>query len=723
MFYKPNSNISNFPESMLKAFRKLYGTAVDVKNPHSWIKHFNRAMDGLVKRTSICIIYIIMICAVSLQCERLQERVIHETERDRALEIIHNIQLDVERNVGHGLLIARSIRSVISLYGDIGELGLSFICKDILSGTDKLIRVAVARGTLISFVYPREGNQAAVGADYKNVPRQWPSVEKAIRTKSAVIDGPVQLIQGGEAVIVRYPIFYDRAGEEMFYGIISIVLNLKEIIDSSLQNTNDYLISVQGSEAVGADNTFLYGDKGIYAVDPVISDRKVIDTTWRFALAPVNGWAIHSHRDIIMYRIVCAVFILINIVSAIVLLIYSHRSAILRKAIRKKVDENTYFISALNEQIAMFKALVDAIPGGFFYKSNEGRYLGCNETFLEFTGFTKSEIIGSTVFDLYPTELADVYHVADERVFDGREFDSYETQVKNLNGSLRDVIISKSRFNKPDGSIGGLVGIVIDISDRKRLEDYNKQALIEANIANLAKSRLLATISHELRTPLNAIIGFSSFIQQITDTEIQDRQQIMEYGSLIFNSGRRLLDTVEDIICISSLSFERKAHHFDLIPISSRYFIELMSIINSLADQRQVDFSYSLDYKDVSIYSDTKWLKQIIFCVCENAVKFNRTNGSITLSAVPDPGGVTLICEDTGVGIPPECLDLVYEPFYRVEEKLGKFSEGAGLGLSIVKKLMGLHNGFIKIDSQYGKGTTVRMWFPNRFSRALDQSS
>ncbi len=124
----------------------------------------------------------------------------------------------------------------------------------------------------------------------------------------------------------------------------------------------------------------------------------------------------------------------------------------------------------LNEQVAFLQTLIDTLPHPIFYKDTRGRYLGCNQAFEAYIGIARNQLIGKTVYDVAPRQLADVYHAADAALFASREHQSYEAQVQYADGTLRSVIFNKAVFFREDGSPGGLVGAMVDISERKRAE-------------------------------------------------------------------------------------------------------------------------------------------------------------------------------------------------------------------------------------------------------------
>ena len=202
---------------------------------------------------------------------------------------------------------------------------------------------------------------------------------------------------------------------------------------------------------------------------------------------------------------------------------------VLKTVIRMSMDGKDYLLesfvdisplkrteAALRESETTLSTLLKSIPIPVFYKDTDGRYTGINPAFELFFGKTKDEFIGKSVFDLNPPELAEIYHAKDVELFQRPAVQVYEAQVKDARGSLHDVVFHKATLTNPSGEISGLAGAILDITDRKRMEEElletNRQleeAIIRANemavqaeLGNAAKSEFLANMSHEIRTPM-----------------------------------------------------------------------------------------------------------------------------------------------------------------------------------------------------------------------------
>ena len=260
-----------------------------------------------------------------------------------------------------------------------------------------------------------------------------------------------------------------------------------------------------------------------------------------------------------------------------------------------------------------------------------------------------------------------------------------------------------------------VVAAIRDVTERKTQEQAVEGAREEAERANAAKSRFLATMSHELRTPLNAIIGFSEMLAH-EETMQLDKARRHEYATLIGESGHHLLSVVNGILDMSKIesgNFEITPEPFAPAPVIGTC-CDLMAL---RARESGIDIVCSVsDLPD--IVADKRAVKQILINLLSNAIKFTQRGGKITVSAERDAAHVTFSVKDNGVGIGEDDLRHVGDPFFQVRTAYDRTHDGTGLGLSIVKGLVELHGGDVTIRSRLGAGTIVAVRLPVDCERA-----
>jgi cell cycle sensor histidine kinase DivJ len=255
-----------------------------------------------------------------------------------------------------------------------------------------------------------------------------------------------------------------------------------------------------------------------------------------------------------------------------------------------------------------------------------------------------------------------------------------------------------------------VVAVIRDVTDRKAQEHAIEDARQEAERANAAKSRFLATMSHELRTPLNAIIGFSEMLVN-EETMQLDAARRREYATLIGESGHHLLSVVNGILDMSKIesgNFEITPEPFTPGPVIGTC-CDLMAL---RAREAGIDLICRVPADLPDIVADKRAVKQVLINLLSNAIKFTPRGGKVIASAAMRGTDIVLCVEDTGVGIAADDLGHVGDPFFQARTTYDRPHDGTGLGLSIVKGLVELHGGTLEIESRVGSGTTVSVRLP-----------
>ena len=255
-----------------------------------------------------------------------------------------------------------------------------------------------------------------------------------------------------------------------------------------------------------------------------------------------------------------------------------------------------------------------------------------------------------------------------------------------------------------------VVAVLRDVTERKLQEQALEQARSDAERANAAKSRFLATMSYELRTPLNAIIGFSDMLRN-ESTLMLDADRRIEYAGLINDSGHHLLAVINGILDMSKIETD----NFEITPEPFAP-VQVIATCCDLLALRASEAGVTLDKMPTGelpdMIADKRALSQILINLVSNAIRFTDRGGKIAVGASVDAGHVTFVVEDNGVGIDEEDLARVGEPYFQARASYDRRHGGTGLGLSIVKGLVRLHGGDLDIRSRVGEGTRVSVRLP-----------
>ena len=251
--------------------------------------------------------------------------------------------------------------------------------------------------------------------------------------------------------------------------------------------------------------------------------------------------------------------------------------------------------------------------------------------------------------------------------------------------------------------------------------EKNQIRLQESNLllenANRHKSEFLANMSHELRTPLNSIIGFSELLKEKIFGDINPKQT--EYVKNIYNSGKHLLDLINDILDLSKIE-SGEVNVFREIFSLNKAIQSCVAIVSERVKKNKLKLHVYISEGENLIYADERKMKQILLNLLTNAVKFTPEGGEIVVQAESTEAGIQVMVKDSGIGIDPKDQEKIFEEFKQVENHYTRKLEGTGLGLAIVKRLIDLQNGWLKLDSALGEGSSFTFFIPKVESKASE---
>ena len=234
--------------------------------------------------------------------------------------------------------------------------------------------------------------------------------------------------------------------------------------------------------------------------------------------------------------------------------------------------------------------------------------------------------------------------------------------------------------------------------------------------ASRHKSEFLANMSHELRTPLNAIIGFSQVLKEQMYGDLNAKQA--DYVDDVLSSGQHLLNLINDILDLAKVEagrMELQPTTFDLPEV----FETAVSMVRERATRQGLRLTMAVDPSVGRLEADERKVKQILFNLLTNAVKFTPAGGQVTLAASVVDDQIEISVRDTGVGITAEDQERIFEEFYQVG--LAKTQEGTGLGLALTRRLVEVHHGRLSVESELGVGSTFTVMLPLRQPHAAGE--
>ena len=246
-------------------------------------------------------------------------------------------------------------------------------------------------------------------------------------------------------------------------------------------------------------------------------------------------------------------------------------------------------------------------------------------------------------------------------------------------------------------------------ADVNRMSDELQRLYQELETASRHKSDFLATMSHELRTPLNAIIGFSEVLHEQMFGELNERQ--LAYVEDVLEAGRHLLSLINDVLDLAKIEAGRMELELSRVAIPD-VLGSAVSMHSERASRSGIELTLVTEPEELTITADERRLRQVVFNLISNAVKFTPRDGRIDVSARLDDGEVEIAVADTGPGIPAEEFETIFEEFEQMSD--GKQADGTGLGLPLSRKLVELHGGRLWVESEVDRGSTFRFTLPAR---------
>ncbi|RDI40016.1 ATP-binding protein [Falsibacillus pallidus] len=350
----------------------------------------------------------------------------------------------------------------------------------------------------------------------------------------------------------------------------------------------------------------------------------------------------------------------------------------------------------LREAFVTQRTMIDNLNVGIFMTDEHRRLTLYNTRFAEMFGLRNlSEKVGRHGREIHSLFYQDTGYLEEKvtRILDEKEPDSAEIRLLNARNYIRRYVPIKI-----ENEFRGNLWTLEDITERYEMEGALRKAKETAEKANLAKSDFLSKMSHELRTPLNGILGFAQLLE--LDGSLKEQQK--SFVSEILSGGRHLLELMTEILDFSRIEMGAMKMSPDSVNVSV-ILNEAIRMFLPLAESKGIDVLLRLDEcSPISVMADPTRLKQVFINLMDNALKYNKAGGSVTVTCKVKEENVEIHFIDSGIGLSESEIEKIFKPFYRVE---GTLVEGVGIGLSLVKQLIKMMDASISVSSEEGKGS------------------
>ena len=355
----------------------------------------------------------------------------------------------------------------------------------------------------------------------------------------------------------------------------------------------------------------------------------------------------------------------------------------------------------------LYEAIVDSSDDAIVSKNLESIVMSWNPAAERMFGYTADDMIGQSIAKLFPKDRLDEETEILARLHRGERVDHFETRRQRKDGELIDVSLTISPIRNADGIIVGASKIARDITKQKEAQRQLAQANEKLKRADRMKAEFLTTLSHELRTPLNAILGWVQLLKE--DKDSGDLEQAI---TIIERNVRAQSQMIEDLLDMGRI--EAGKMRLDLQRVDLATVVAAgIETVRPAAEAKEIRLTSAFSSLKGTVMADKERLQQVMWNLLTNAIKFTPKKGRIHVTTRRVNSHVDIEVADTGEGIAPDFLAMVFDRFRQADAATTRRHGGLGLGLSIVKHLTELHGGTVRVSSDgTGKGATFIVSLP-----------
>lgn len=377
------------------------------------------------------------------------------------------------------------------------------------------------------------------------------------------------------------------------------------------------------------------------------------------------------------------------------------------QAVGRDITDRKRAEGALRDSEERFRSIFEQAPDSILLlDAKTGEFLEFNDRAHENLGYTREEFKKIRIPDIEvfesPRDVAD--HI---KKIVRKGSDIFETKQRTKDGRVRDILVNTRCI-----SLGGrdfIQAIWRDITERKKAEEIIKREVEKLRQLDRMKSEFVSIASHEIKTPLSVIKAYSELLSSMVLGDLNEKQK--ELAEKISKNASHLAELVNEILDLSRL--ESEGHAIIKSSFSIRDLVqETVEEMNVPAHKKNLSLGFDATPAKLMLTADREKIRRLLRNIIDNAIKFTPPLGRIQVSAKSAVGGVLLNISDTGIGIPKGELGKVFDKFYQVDSSTSRRYKGAGLGLTICKKIVEQHGGTIKLENMRGGGTLVTVFLP-----------
>ena len=376
--------------------------------------------------------------------------------------------------------------------------------------------------------------------------------------------------------------------------------------------------------------------------------------------------------------------------------------------IRKDITERKNAEFELRKVQKEQQILLDNIPALVFYKDTKNRFVQVNKTFADLMGMSKEELEGKSLFDVYSKEQAEAYWIDDKEVIStGKSKINIIEQMGTRNGTIW-VQTDKIPFLNAQGDIIGIIGFVVNITERKAADDKIQKMNEELKELNFTKDKFFSIIAHDLKSPFQGLIGYSQILLEQNDTFSADDRK--ESINSIYQLSKNTFELLDNLLVWSRMQTGRISFDPDIFNLYQE-LLPTIDILTHAAKKKNITMDNYCD-KRIIVQADKNMLSTVFRNLISNAIKFTNQGGRIIVSSERVGKNLELSINDNGVGIEEKVLNNLF----RIDQNISRLGtaeeKGTGLGLILCQEMIQMHKGKIWAESVSGKGSKFTFSIP-----------
>ncbi|MBY6194600.1 response regulator [Marinobacter hydrocarbonoclasticus] len=685
-------------------------------------KGFGRFLPKLVffisRRATALSIALLIFFALFATSSRYYLKALESDHLKRQTEIsdrLFNIRGRLETELNARLHLTHGLAGLVRASSDNINRGSFLAFANNLGASLSGIRsLQLAPDGVVQFLWPEATKSPALGHDLLADPNRKAIAEKAIATGDMWIAGPLELIQGGTALIGRLPVFLphkvsaSRSGTGPFWGFATVLIDLDSLLNTIHFHrlSENYNVAIRGLNGLGPNGDIFVGSPKVFDGNHLAASVSLPAGSWQIGITvpPPPSLSTISVANWVLLVSVSLV------ISALLYLLLRLPSRYLRAVSQAK--------RALAKTNARFRDAIEALPEGFAIFDEVDRLVNCNQKYRDFFAQENRPIsLGISFEDMFRESInAGLYELPDDRSGGYDQFFADRlSHHRDPSPEGLELKLANQRWLRAVESripSGGTVIAYSDVTELKKKEHELAAEKLRAESANEGKTAFLATVSHELRTPLNAILGMLNLLQLSGRLGPKDQ----EYIDLTHDSAEHLLHLLNELLDLSKMEANKLVFEQSAFNVA-RVARKTLKLCQSKAEQANITLIEHIDPEcEVLALGDVGRLQQILLNLLSNGIKFTD-EGSVTLTVTREkPTGkgyqFRFRVEDTGIGFSDSQAATLFQPFMQLDSTASRKHEGTGLGLAICKRLTEFMGGEISAKGKPGAGATFEFTIP-----------